>query len=628
MRIKPYFLVVIATLHWTTSSLGAYAQSEVTGSAFDPSGAEEEKLSESSELRKARPGELYESPYTSLITMSGGNLGAIDKAMINEKDETAISHLKQVLKKLGELHGKSSDYEFEIIRTFTASPLSGIDFRQVIDGLDVPESSITYHTESGEIAYLTVQLMDPESPELARTTWLSTEELQKIALSHILNSFGQEEGLDNEFDYKFSIENYGDVPNLAPVYTYFRAGIQVRVHAISGDVISSGSTASGESQCVKKPGASSSGHWHCDTGAFDKFKINGVCQNNHPACMNQVYIDSKSAIDLSRNWASSRGFNGPTNYDLMFEATEPGGLGFYAWFRHTLAGKPIIGSNSYFSQAGTSAQHKDAMGHEYGHALHHHFEPTGYNYKNQFYFAKAYNEMVGDVVRAFASNNYTIDIMGAPNRYLNGGRTFGQWKGNDFYFDSMILSELFVDIRTAFTDKSAAEKMFLTMVRDQSLNSDPSSSDYDVFDLRAEFKRYIYAALTPTQRQQVCSQWTSKGFPGSPCSPPDRPDFISVTSLGYCSYVYHPAHGWLWMERFRGDWENVELEDYYLLCDSEGLFGPYSCSVSFAKNDTSTLPGALNVLGKWHYSMKACNESGCSSLSNATHATGSCGSGQ
>lgn len=141
------------------------------------------------EAVKVRLYEKSDKAYELRVDIAAEKLGALDLKVLEKKDAAAKQALAEFFEKNSALVGNAKDYEY-VIDNVTPQ---GLAFHQVVDGMEIPRSTLEIY--QGEVVIMHLTLLDPENPLLDKSTWMSEKELESRTIAIIDSELG---GYDSE----------------------------------------------------------------------------------------------------------------------------------------------------------------------------------------------------------------------------------------------------------------------------------------------------------------------------------------------------------------------------------------------------------------------------------------------
>ena len=562
--------------------------------------------------------ELENGEYTNLIGVDAGNL---NKSIISKKDKKATQELAKFLAKNEALLGKAKDYEFKIVSVNQRMESTKVKFHQLIDGVPLPESRLTILNET-TVDTFQIVTANPSDAVFDKASWISEKDLLEIARTALDTEFGrpvEEEPESSGFKGVF----HKDIEAITVVFEVQFSGRLIQINAISGEVHLIANLTAAYRMCEKKPAATYGSYKDCGNSNMEVFNNNGTCQGGSSNCTDLDYNDAKFEVQDAYLWSADGGYrlSGPASYDLMFDVYNPDAspiVDTVGWARKNQSGLYAIGFGPSWKSASNTIQ-SDVAVHEYGHTIHIAHNITAYN-AHQDEFGLAVGESIGDVFAAYETGDTTISLpQSFGSREVDNNRKWSDWNTlNGYHQKSQIISEFFWEVKKAL-ESPLGERIFFDFVEDHSSATAGNLGVFDIYDVRGFVRNFIYnvgVGLTSSQRSSICSIWTSRNFPGSPCKTPDKPDWITSHIYPNCGTTWDPdQQAYISGSQYYFKWDDVNREDNFWICDSENPFSGYSCFTWTSRNDTNSLPWSFVVASPtWYVAVMACNESGCSSL--------------
>jgi|GEM_PF-6146015 len=553
------------------------------------------------------------------VESNGRNFGQFD---VNSKD-TLLS-LTSFLDENKLLLGNSRGYEFIIHGIETADPKftnelgytrSKIRFSQVVQGLHLPTSTLT--VVDGSVVYLEVNLANPHDVANLIANSLPLRDLLTLAKDAAQSHFGSFDNIEIDSPV-YRIMESKDGSRYTVIFEVQFGAHVIRIDATNGMVAEEYSTMDFQDECEWIDDSALTNHLSCaSTTVMETFRINNQCVGSHPNCENEKYQQSINSVLTMSAWASIFGAPGPSasNFDIMYEARNPTNIADRsAWHTGYTNGTSTVGTGTGYL-GGSSEERDDTIKHEWNHAWHYsRTHPATLPSGN--FFAVAMGESIADTFRAFSENDWVQNLTSGGSRNLNNGTTWSNWNSgvnfNTSHKSSVILSDLFYEIQFEIGLLKGME-LFIDMA-DQA----KGSSYTTISEFREDLRNYIYNPifLQPSQRAAICQIWQQKGMPGTLCSVPDKPSWISVINTGQCGYFPVPG-GYAYGSKFTVSWANVTREDSFQLQHSQNPFVGYTTLLTTARDVTTALPYYYYTNDLFYVAVRACNESGCGELTGA-----------
>ncbi len=558
------------------------------------------------------------------LKVGGKSLGKIPSTTFTKDKSGVKQDVVRLLEENAAIIGDITGYEFEITKAGTGTPSqkfripnpqSSIEFHQVINGLKTPPSIMYVSQDTGDVVSLSLVTADPGSPMFDRSTWLSEEKLHESLRSIVDSQLGGfEEGNIHNLSYQIIWSDSDTI--LAPAWVVYYGVHLIRIDPQTGALLylTNQLRSFGETQCEDDGTLPGAQHRDCHESDMDIFRINGVCQGGHAACSEPRYSRAWNEISQTIHYPLAVNMPAPSDYDLMFKAVSPVWSLTTAWFLpYGTPLVPVIGLGTTWFGASSLAR-DDAAVHEYGHAWHWENNQIGYGAPGNL--TNIYSEAVADTFLAIVTGDLQINDLNGGSRHLNSGTTYSDITYSPFHVtpDSVVLSELFIDIRTAI-GFAHGNHLFAKHVKSQSPALHGSLSDYTIDDFRVGLRQIIYQDLNKSQRTAVCNLWASKQFPGTLCNPPSTPSGMVAFETGACVTAWSESQQqYVYGSEYYFTWLDVDREDHYDNCVGNSLAGPWSCLLVAQQNGTSSLPHTAMTSGTGYAGVRACNESGCSTM--------------
>lgn len=544
------------------------------------------------------------------ISLKANKLGKLEKSILQKKDSKASHEISKFLSKQELIVGKAKDYIYEIDRVTEIGEKTYVHFHQVIDSLELPPSRISLDKNQEAFSFELVSA-NPSNDIFNKESWLSEGELLDLAKASYEASYGafSSESVD---DTSYQVLFNDTATRLVVALEMSHEDYRISIDVASGEVLFITKEVAYATRRCDNNGTTNAER-DCDHSQTTIFYNNG-CVGGSSRCSDPDVSDLNLGILTSEFFTTGNGQPGTTNFDVVFDTVHPNYI--LAGFRR-FSGRNVIGLGPDWSSASSSIR-QEVAAHEWGHLWHRHQNTTAYNYTS--YFSGAVKESFADLIRGFSTLDPAITMpSGWVSRNLDNNLKWTNFvnQANKEHANSQIISELFWEIWKGLGSTEGL-KLFFYMADNQDNAKSSAPGGYTIDDFKLTLRDYLYSSLNSSQRSTVCSIWTSRTFPDSPCKVPGKPSWFTATNLGTCGWTYVPSQGgYAYGSSYSFNWANVSREDYFNLCWSTNPFSGYICDQTFAKNDTSSLPVGQIVVGNIYVGSQGCNESGCGSLTAA-----------
>ncbi|MFV0275663.1 MAG: hypothetical protein ACK5HY_00525, partial [Parahaliea sp.] len=326
-----------------------------------------------------------------------------------------------------------NDIEIEVysvhLSNFSGQNDYSILFRQHINELSVPASKIIMYGD-GSVKRLNLRVANPNSILYDKRSWLSENDLLKIATSLLMYEKNYEPQPSARFYH--SIINSPLHQSLRPVYTLIAGPYEVVIDSVTVEKIVLTHHFVSESRCIRTGTGNPAEDKNCNdtiggAAQYEKYMESGSCLNNHPACGDTAFLEIYMGINGVKNWLTNLGWptTPPSNFHFRVNSVFASSSYVYGGMFHTyptvfgpvLSFSPVMVSGS----GATTDRRKDVGGHEAAHMwtnrANSHFATM---VKYSGYLGKGLSEAIADSARAMQTNNY-VQYTGSPenDRYLN-----------------------------------------------------------------------------------------------------------------------------------------------------------------------------------------------------------------